>query len=896
MMNRDLQAWLHVLKSGSVDEKVFRSILGKFIGFTLRTEGVAANREDVATVYCQLLSACQILFEIDTPKKLPMDVRKQLLTAFNNIQRLYIETDEKERRGSYVRTIWFLSELKTKASEGRTGEFDHQLLGKYAKDLLDIFNDIRFVFDIEDENGLVFPISKVIASVVSGRNFQEFKDGIKPGDICTLQLAVKLFQSKEDELILDTLKTQCNLVFIDYLKAFCEIIDTVDFLNYQYNGTVIFYDDHNRKVLIRSEREGYFSTDTDTGYKVNAECDCDGKTIGWFVEYALESYDRLCDYSDCLNTEYDRIEFLRLLYDKGFKNIFLQNSIVRKRDNSFIPINPYCRQDMRLIQGRLRRKAGKDYQIDQIRELLQRYRVCSVKSSAMNRVTFGLCLLLLEINNVGIDALELNSLSNDRWYQEQVIEHWVNNGETDADDVTDLLGEWYRQLNYLESQTKLEQEQIHAIDFLPLQQHLLCAYRKLCPSILADERPIFGKLIEDEQKSYTIEIDLRANLLADNHEANTRFVTVTVDNLQNDGEIDDWESKIGTDIWFFYSFRDQKGHIISRTALKALHGVESILMKCLSYSVGSDVTEREYEKFSEYVQLFKEVYRKVAKTTKVCGKDDIESQIYLRILHNMIWSKIVTIDKKRTYIEIVFAHQLADYVDIDQDSAFLRSDENVLYIPKDSFTQGAVLSKLYAEDLTPVGRDTRNLYNIKLTQNEDGQYMVFGKLINRIILLTDNIVSGGSTRAAISAYLDIDCETDHGRKDRVVRIEQANAAMQKYYCDDQEVSIRTILERNSARFSVYAYYGTETGRESVDRFLEEIGIAHDACKYALELNCKADDSIISRVKGIWGECRVRSGLYLYMRKYNMPKLTVFPDKMIEDPELFITLFYKNKEL
>lgn len=894
-MNSDLHTCLNVLESGSLDEKSFRSVLQMFQEFTSNTEKIAENRGDVALVYCRILNACQLIYEIDVPEKLPTDIKSQLINSFTNIERLYLEVEEKELYGAYVRTIWFLSELKTKSAEGRAGEIDRDLLGGYAKDLLDIFSDICFIFNIEDENGLVFPISKVVAAVIKGRDFQEFRSGIGVKDIYTLRLAVKLFQTEDDEKVLEMLKTRCNLKFINYLSDYCEIIDTIDFLNYQFNGTIVFHDAKNRKVLIRSDRENYFSNDPELRYDIETEMDYYRKAIGWFVEYPLDPRDKLCDYSDFLKNEDDRVVFLKLLYDYGYKNVFLQKSIVKKDDNTIVPLNPYCRQDAFLIKGRLKNKEGKTFEQNQICDLLQEYRICSVRTQVMNRVTFGLCMLLLEINNIGVDALGLDSLNENGWYQEQVINNWVRNDRTDSEDLKKLLEEWYKQLGYCEERKNLEKERIHAIDFLPLHQNLFPVYQKLCPSVFEEERVFFGNVKEDTEDTFIIRINLEDNYITVDYNRNEKpFIIINKDDLKDESEISDWNSMVDTDIWLLYSRRENKGHIINRATLKALFGLERIQANSLSFDVNTGITEIEYEKLVDYVRLFEEAQRHVAKNTKVCKQNDVRSQIFLRILHNMIWSKVDSLEKKNKYFEIIFAHQRADFANIDEDSTFLRLEENVLYVPKDNAVQGSVLSKLYENSLKPEGRDHRHLYNYELSKDENEMYQVFGKEIRKVVLLTDNFVNGRSTIHAIAAYLGINAASDLSLNDE--RLEKANTAKLKYICKGKEVPISLILKNNHIKISIYAFYGTERGRESIEAFLSRHDIKYESCKYVHELTNVADDRVIGQVKELWRVCKLKAGQYLFIRKFNLPKKTVFPSKMIEDPYLIINLFSQNKEL
>lgn len=898
-MNCDLQTCLHVLESGSINEDSFREVLNLFHGFTSHTDLVANNRVDTATVYCRILSAYQNLYEIDTWEKLSKDAAEQLIQSFNNIERLYHDTSEEERKGTYVRTIWFLSELKTKAAEGRTGDIDKRIIGKYAKDLLDVFQDIRFVFDIEYDGARLFPISQVIAAVVSGRDFQEFRNGIQSNDIYTLRLAVKLFKAPEDIEILDELKSKYRLKFIDYLSEDCLIIDTSDFLNYQWNGTIIFYNDAEHRVLIRSLKEDYFSHCEERGHELQTELDCDENPIGYFVEYELDASDELCDYSDVLASEAGRISFLRLIYDCDARNVFLQNSIIRKSDGSLLPINPYCINDTRLVQGYLGNKKGKTYQLSQIREPLQKYRSCSIKTHIMNRVTLGLCIFLLDTNNIGVDEFGLDSLTEDDWYQNQVIQNWLNNPNTTKDHVSLLLNEWYRQLSYCEKILSIEKEEFHAIDFLPLRHDVNSIYQKVYPGFLPDEKLFSGIVIEDEDSPETYSIEINDKTVAGTNEKKHHNWPITIpveDNFHVEDETLKWDQRVQTDVYFFYSLSEKRGCVLNRELLKALAGVELVQQNCLRFAVGAAVTGIQYNTIRALSRLFETSYEEVAHKTKACLKDDVEGQTYLRLLHNMIWSGIDTVERMQDYFNIFRAHQPAGFSEIDDDPFFQREAPNTLYVPKDSYHQSSVLSFVYDRRLKPgTQRDDRHLYTPELSLI-DGQYAVFGSPIEHIVFLTDNFASGLSTIAALAAHLGIDSDKDCGLCPD--RVKKADITRHRYYCGDDEVSVADIIRTNNAKITVHSYYGTSDASKKIDEFLESHQIPYEKSSFQLALTTTAEQDMIELAKSIWSKRYVdfRQGCYLYVREYNMPRKSVFPPQMLEEPRRFINLFTRRKEL
>ena len=900
-MNCDLQTFLHVLESDSINEDSLSNVLSLFHEFTLQTSLVADNRVEVATVFCRILSAYQRLYGTNAHEKLHKDDKDKLIKSFNNIERLYLDTNEVERSGSYVRTIWFLSELKTKTKEGQTGEIDKKIIDKFVKDLLDVFEDIRFVFDVKYNNELLFPISQVIAVVVKN---QKFNNGIQKEDIYTLQLAVKLFRTPNDVKILDELKTKYNLQFINYLNSCCQIIDTEDLLNYQKNRTIIFYNGDERKVLIRSTKKDYFSKHKENGHCLHVEYDYDKNPIGYFVEFELDCNDYLYDYSEVLETENGRVDFLRLIYDNGVRNVFLQDSIIKSLNGTLMPVNPYCINDSYLVQGN-RNKKGKDYQLNQIRELLNKYRLCSVKKQKMNRVTFGLCLFLLDTNNIGVDKMGLSSLKDDEWYQNQVICNWIFESSTSNEHILILLNEWYRQLDYCGKMSELEKAELHAIDFLPLQQDIKPICKKIYPDMLNDERLFSGNIYENEDEPDDFDVEINSNTVAgveekekykDKKQGNWS-ITISVKDLRIEDENTIWDQRVGSDVYFFYSLSRKQGCVLNRGLLKALAGVELIQKNCLDYEVGGQVTDINLKRINSFTNLYKTSYEEVAHSTKAFPSTDFEGQTYLRLLHNMIWSGINGKEQLKDYFDIFNAHQIADFSEIERDKFFQRTFSNTLYVPKDNYSECSVLSDIYDKRLkTSIQRDKRHLYESELTQKDGGGYAIFGEEIQQVVFLTDNCISGTSTISALAAYLGIKSDDHFNLDDN--RVKKADMKRQMYFCNGQEVLLNDIIKRNNARIHVHSYYGTDEARIRIDEFLEAHEIPYEKSTFKNLLTKKADSNIIEQAKRIWDKRKIelKEGQYLFIREYNMPKMSIFPKQMLMYPRRFINLFNFRKEL
>ena len=890
-MNTELlHTCLHVLNSEAVTEDSFLDVLRLFHEFSIKTENVASNKKDTAGVFYHILRVCQSLYDIDTSDKLPEQVKETIVSCFSNIEHLFLEMSPEDQRGSDVRIIWFLSKIKNAAGEKHLEDITQDTLGEYARELLDVMGDIRFIFDIQVNGEFIFPISRVIASEIGRHDFQRFSNGLTEKDIWTLQLAVRLFENREIYEVLDIFLETCNLQFVNYLGINCEIIDTVDFLNYKFNRTIIFHNDEKKQILIRSERNDYFQGCKDC-YEVKEERDCEGNVIGRFVEFDLPEGGKLRDFSDLMKSESQRIAFLKMIFDEGCYNILQEKAILEFPDGRIEAVNPFCYKDEWVVKGRINRKEGSYRRRDEFVELLTEYRACPVKSNIMNCVTLGLCMFLLNQKNIGVSSLNLDSLKEDQWYQEQVINQWVGDQRVNTDDVIIMLIAWYKQLRYCENNAKLGNETLHYLDFLPMRQNLRSILDLISPPLAQDEG-IYCGTVQEESESYSIAVHLQETVSGKQLVTQgQKYLTIHKSELSDEESIFVWDKINRKNVWVLYSLAEKKGHVLSQKALKAIAGLELLHLHFMAYETGVAVTQNEYDDTEKRMLLYKECYKEAAIKTKVCPCNDFNTQIYLRIMHNMLWSEI-TADNKNTYFGIIRAHQIADFDGIEQDPVFQRNDEGTLYVPKDDYNQSAVLSRIYENLLKPaVERDPYPLYETEIDQNEHGKYLVRGKPIEKVVMLTDNFVSGTSTVSALSAYLEIESADDFGIPRW--RVEQAKEKMHKYYCQDNIVSIKKILMTNQAVLTVHAYYGTSEGQIKIDSFLASSSFFFEPSSYVKEITVK-DEDIINKAKDLW-----HTGFespYLFIRRFNMPRKTVFPDEMAgENIFLFVNCFQRNKE-
>lgn len=890
-----LKSYLIALRSNHLNINLLLSVISKFKKITQSTQYVEVNRKDCAMIFCELLHGCKLVYISDNEILVPRSVQQDLLDTYINIQRLYIG---EEYDDSYIRVMWFLNQLHLNAKNATN--ISSTNLSNIAEDLLDILDDIQAVFDFKVESEYFFPINKLISTVIKNSNFLT-QETITKENIKILRLAVRLFKNNDDKDVFLKFKSNYNLQFINYLTNDCSIIDTNEFNNYQENGVIIFFNPRLKKVLVRSDREDYFKEHLIENFIPQSERNYNNHEIGWFIEYELRCNDHIESYSSILASTQNRKLFLELLFDKHCYNIFLDNSIVFS-NGELKPINPYCRFDKKIITNkRIKLKAKKSFlsaSENIVSEILKEYWISPVSEDCtVNNINFGLCLLLLSINNIGIEALDLDSLDYTKCLQNQVIDKWIKADSTNLEHIITLLNIWYDDLRYFDDD--LSSVIIRPIRFLPYKYPLKNIFRKFKINLYKDENIFTGTVIKDESALFIEYKNLPQNK-SSSISQETRLETtarLSIDKFKFCGNYDSLIEFENKDFWFSFSLSENKGHLFSSSFYKSIYYLNPILDKLLSYTLCRRLSLKEYESLVNCMMLYSESFEEIGSKYRLGS--DLKAQCCIRLLHNLIWSNISKTNQLTNYFEIIGKHQLADFDGITEDKLFRLNKKNTLYIPKDSFEISSVLSDIYIHDFRAINsRDDCNIYHQNLKKKDD-KYYINGEIIKEIILLTDNFTDGASTIDAISAYFDLELETENKKWKQ----ESYKEKIQKYFCEGALVSIKEILDKNGATFKVHSFYGTKNGCKFIDSFIRKH--IHDTSemeivKYSnlLRLESVADKKIISKAKRIWkkSSLRIKEGQYLFIRKYSMPKSFIFPSNMLGNGENPITLFILRKEL
>lgn len=915
---KKLETYLQALQAGAHEREIISGAIDALKSCT--PQELSDYRLLAAAVYCQLLQYCQFMYKGHVPE----EIIEELLSAFETIGLIGAEATDEEKKDSSLITVWFLHELNIRRETGEVWKMEDEMLRDSMRVLLQELNGIYFVFDIKVDGQYAFPIHDMIAKVVGTPEFVDINNPLGVYHIHILQLAVRLFTNSDDkQRILRTLVDQCNLRFIDYLNTSGYIIDTMDLLNYQKNGVMIFYDRMRNKVLVRHKSRDYFQGQPlgkNERMIIEEEQDHHKNIIGFFVEYDLDKSDSLTDYSEILKNEAGREAFLRLVFNGDTYNILFEHSIIEKADGSLLPVNPYCYNDATIVKGWRGDKNGRIYDKEHFRDALRRYRSSALKVSSncvMNRVSFGLALLLLQKENTGVDKLRLDDFTDDDWYQNQILQNWTECCRDSIDALTFIVGQWQKENDYCalpykrnknSKEKNIEDYEIEPLDFYPVKSENGWMYQVMGCENFEEWYVLRGKVQNDNEGNYVLAADLVSDVVGKRFSENTdkkQLFVKTKDLEDPEGLLANiWGE--GDEYYFLYNGEKQEGTVLDQSLLKALSAFEKIQDKnYLTLDTVSEISRTQYKEITAMMQLQKAALEDAGKRF-FC---DFDSQVYYRLVHNLLWSEI---DKEKisSYLKVFTYHQKLSFAEIGRDEKFVRNDPNTLYVPKDGRGSDSVLTSIYETYLKSRSvRETNDLYGDMLELRDDGYYYRDNRIEN-IVFLCDNFECGAATIRMLKAYLNIDM-TDE-RSDEQRRVEQVRASRQKYYLREtnssdgnydlsaawehlKEVPIKNVIKKNDCTIEVHGYYGTERGKQAIEEFLEKQHIKSAVVTYERKITQHASQ-IIDEAKYIWPRFSLRDNVYTVVREFNMPKANVFPEEMLKDPGKAICMFVKKDEI
>ncbi|TGY66194.1 hypothetical protein [Dubosiella muris] len=885
----NIEAYIQALEASSNQINLVAELLEELSSYSVIK--ISEKRVLVAKAFFKLLQYCQKMYNGNVPN----ETIEEILRVFINIENMVSEITEEEDNSNMM-IMRFLHELKMYNKGEKIFSINQDKYPiQYLELLLKELDSIYFVFEIKKDSEYIFPLHKMIVNVVE--NFKFIDNSIGLYQIRILQLAVKLFKDNIDEQkALKALKEKCNLKFIQYLSVNCEIIDTSDLLNYQKNGVMTFYDKNNGNILIRHRDKNYFIADYSTEKNIFVEKDHAGSIIGYFYEYQLNKNDQLTDYSDILKDEEGRKIFLNLIYNNSSYNVLLDKMIVKGNEGKYRLTNPFCFNDEFIIKGRLREKFGKCYQKNELLDALSNYRCSALKistSNIMNRVSLGLGFLLLEREKIDINALKIDSFSEDDWFQIQLIKNWVMASSNPLDSLKFIITEWYRENEYCKNilsnrnHVNLQDHEIDVLDFYPLKSGVDWVFEILGYENQKDIYVLKGDVEEKDEGMYFLKINLGRSVYTKQllKIINKEVLEIKFEDIEDCDQI--LEDQYSETYFVLYDSKNKKYATYDQKFLKVLSAFIDIQQKNeLTLETVSKITKQMYSEIKKMMSLHQEALAE-GNEKFFC---DFDSQVYYRLIHNMLWSK-VNFAKIDNYLNIFLGHQCLSFENINHDEKFMRTDSNTLYIPKDKRDCDSVLVRVYEKYLKSKRcRETNDLYdeNIEL---KDGTYFHNENRINKIVFLCDNFENGSATIRMLKAYLDIEDVRDKSK------LERAKQKCQKYYVlgkRECEIKISDIISKNNCSIEIHSFYGTSEGKKKIESFLEENNLKNCKISYRHEILSKSQ-RIKNDIEIIWPNKKEIS-CYTVIREFNMPKINAFPEAMLKDSRKAICMFVMKREL
>ena len=881
IMNKEIDKYISVLQSG-VDNCDNTKIAADFL-LSKDSEYLSINKVDVARLFYQILCSYGRIFGEIAHET----IGEETYRLFNHISG--INTDEAtQSEDSNLMTIWFLNELyqKLRYGQGFSAKVSLSSINYWIMGL----DDIKYIFKIKDSNGdKIFPINRLILKVLQDDEFISVSK-LTQYHIRIFQLAVELFEEHEEQKVLNDIKEKCNLQFLEYLDGTQEVLDSKNYMNYQKNGVMIFYNESKKSILIRHEKEEYFHHSVDgVDRKIQTEYNIDKNPIGFFVIVDADNI-LLRSYRDVILQHPQRI--LELVYKYGCYNIFFNKALIIK-ENVIFPINPYAAQDRYIVDEK-----GIACSKEKIQDVLRGYNLSAVKRKGLDCVSIGLCITLLEKENVGVDSLGLDSLVETDWYQNQITRNWAESCKDPVAALKSIMSLWGIELDYVCKKTTIQEYCIKTQNFLPYQ----CSFDWMYSILHLPSTPAIYEfeVEEDEEGSKFLKINNSHTVAG---KLQNRSDIINIDEvafdiqLSQDEKEEFWELGIKHYLTYDESSNKWNFSIQNETLYMNLMRLEIINQNSLPFDLRNMVSISAIDNIKSYMYLHKDSLL----LHDVSNNDDYQDfdaiAIY-RLIHNLLWNRI-NAENWQSFYKIIIQHQKASFSSINQDAVFHLDETGVLYVPKENERSDSSLSRIYHEYLKDnTHRSNYSLYFNALDFNaEENKYYIKGNRIRKIVFLFDNICLGRATIISLATYLDRFDQVDNLKDDRKAIAERA--AM-KYICEDRIVSMNEIIYANEiTEVKVHSYYGTQAGVEAVGAFLEKCGLkATVSCSEKLT---KTTDAVFEELSVVWPEKWNKTpeesdSFYMFIREFNQPKKNVFPDEMLVDPRKAICLFVKKKEI
>lgn len=846
------------LSSQSLSEKVLNNCLEQFFEFSTNTENISIEPARFAKVFVLLLKGYTKHYN-NKLEKLSIGTTNKLHSGFMNIHNIALQNMSIDN-SSNLKVIFLLKLLREDES---TSPDKLEKLRRCVDSIMDLLPEIEIVFNIKDNEGkYYFPLSQVIQHII-GNYYNSSNETIDIYDVRILQLAVRLFQKDTDiQEILEKLEKDFNMRFIHFLSGSCRIVDSNDSLNYRKNKTMIFIDKETNNVLVRNDDKNYFSGEN----HIDTERDCEGNPIGYWIETPLGK-GNFTSFNEIIKKEAYRKILLKILFDEKKQNIFLEDSLFETIEGEIISVNPFCFNDKYIIYPI---KSGYKT-MEELKEDEPEYNLFSIKKpesdNPYDRITFGLCWFLLRQKAITTEML-FAKRTNDDWYQNQIIENWIDNPLVTGEDIKHLMNKITEELSECCDTEGVKNQDIKSQCFLPLDGMIV---NTLCSKIIGKDSASYQIMHATESESNSNEIITSGKTI------------INKENIEIIDESFEWSpiTHFKT-IWIIQGQQPDKYYIANQYLLCDAYTIQCIQKNSLPYNTFKDNGKELFSKLETAMELFAEGFKDSSITKELFCLKCLEEQTFLRILYNLVWLKINTESQIEKYRSIVKAHHSIKFQQTKNEiKELLRKIEHgTLVITKDLLPADSVLASAYNNYYINTAK--RNKYNIYCNEisREGGTYQNYDKKITEILFITDNSLKGNATIRALKKLFN--------KNTTYLKDSKGN-----------KITITDIMEKNSIKkLNIVCIFGTEEAKTVIERFLETKQIQFEVQVLKEIPNCKTNERTIKQALTLFpdNELNQKDSFYMVFREFSMPKKCIFPSVMIDNPQKAICLFIRKKEL
>lgn len=802
----------------------------------------------VSSLFCHLVSK----FNEDDIK----NISDKIWDAFYNINALAEHIRTSVASTTEEKILLFLHDLVND---------EEQVSEKIFEDFTAIcgeLEEIKYIFILRDKQEKhYFPIGSLLQKVMSSYGKLESLD---TKIINTFILAMEMFKLEQDLSNIDALNKIVNDFHLEGLKILFkgnQLITTWK-ENLKYNGILVLIDKENHHIYIRSEDKGYFD-DFNNKDEIQEEKNFHDKTIAY---YLLQDYPEDAEFISLneilTKTEYsidNKLQVIEKIFYKKYYNVLYDKCFI-KVENTIKLVNDFSNKDKDIVLGGNHQTATPE---NVFKYGLKKYGLNILWGYDVDYVMYASLFRLMMLYPLPLNELISKMKHVVSLFQDALISFWLENIKNIDSFLLNFTDSYFNDINYIKSKNDIENKKIEDIYWLPYKFPVDFIINKI-NSICKTQEKVFR----------VIEIECKTNI---NDELEFYHNKQKIENKYLKKSILSSEEPL------YYGFKKGKKYYINDKATSFLRILSNILQKnedIKTKNVLSFCKPLEMKHIREKMQLQKDAL--VPKQIHLSS--EFNAIANLRIIHHVIYNSFNK-TKWNIFNKSLEKHQMISFLETIENNSFYSDAEDTLYVPKEDRNQCGTLSEIndYIRDKT---RRDLGLY-INRLKIDNGLYCLEDREIKKMVFVFDTLQSGTSTKD----YLNLFFYPNENSQKRI----------QKYYCEEKEISLKQIIETNDPEIQILFLYATEEGKQNIKDYL----VNHEFLKNA-EIIClqnidaaPVDERFIISIQEIYDFSDEREipkkGFYPIIREFNQPKRNMFPSKLL-NPDNIASLFVKKPEL